>query len=167
MPGCYEVIEDGWMCEDCGALVMSIEMHDRFHAILNDHARAIAVLVNSHLGPKPHEKFDVGERIGPTPGTSWSREVFDEVASGPPVKTGWQRDGSYVPCEECHWTPYPEPEGIPGFALRNLHETGHRKDCPTVPRFTADQERDLRERLDEMDRVRSRGAAEGRNFFIG
>jgi hypothetical protein len=52
-------------CRDCGALIhcSSEPDHDRFHAILNDHARALAVLVTSHLGELPHSKYDVQDRI--------------------------------------------------------------------------------------------------------
>lgn len=53
-------------CQDCGALVRldDQEHHDRFHAILNDHARALAVLVNSHISETAHGKYDVRERLG-------------------------------------------------------------------------------------------------------
>lgn len=57
------------VCEDCGAMVTHADRdtHDRFHAILNHQARAIAVLVNIHVGDRPHSKYNVRERIGENP----------------------------------------------------------------------------------------------------
>jgi hypothetical protein len=57
------------VCEDCGAMVTQADRdtHDRFHAIMNHQARAIGVLVASHVGERPHSKYDVLDRIGPNP----------------------------------------------------------------------------------------------------
>ncbi len=77
--------------------------------------------------------------------------------------TGWQPDGSYVPCPECRWEP--EPDNGPGRAVR-FPGTTHRGDCPTIPRMSREDERALHDKLDEMDRVRRRGAAEARNYVI-
>ena len=51
-------------CE-CGALVALADQtkHDQFHAILNDHARALAVLQNIHLSPLTHDRWDAYDRI--------------------------------------------------------------------------------------------------------
>lgn len=50
-------------CLDCGAVVDNRRAHDRFHAILNDHASALAILTTSHLNERVHDRFDVVERI--------------------------------------------------------------------------------------------------------
>jgi hypothetical protein len=81
--------------------------------------------------------------------------------------TGWQPDGSYVPCPECGWTPAPEPRNSPGGEAVRMPGTTHHGDCPTVQILTPAERRALTERLIEMDRVRRRGAAEARNFVIG
>jgi hypothetical protein len=50
-------------CE-CGALVplKAQADHNRFHSILNDQARAIAVLLSSHLSETSHARYDAYER---------------------------------------------------------------------------------------------------------
>lgn len=58
------------LCLDCGAIVGDTDAHDRFHAILNHHARALAVLTNSHP--------ELRERIGRNR-NNWSAEAFAEV----------------------------------------------------------------------------------------
>ena len=80
--------------------------------------------------------------------------------------TGWQADGSYIPCPECGWEPPKMRHEPPGVPVR-LPGTTHHGDCPTVPRFSPEQERRLRDDIAEMDRVRRRGAAEGRFYVIG
>ena len=81
--------------------------------------------------------------------------------------SGYQADGSYVPCPECRYVP-PE-DTSPSFAVaipvmpRKPGVAIHRGDCPTVPQVS----RETQDRLIEMDRVRRRGAAEARNFVIG
>ena len=64
------------VCLDCGAVVgrFDRDVHQRFHAILNAHARAIAVMVNQ-LPP------DVRERATRGNDNNWSREAFEEVAA--------------------------------------------------------------------------------------
>lgn len=84
-------------------------------------------------------------------------------SSGP---TGWQPDGSYVPCPACRWEPKPERNPAPGVPIRHPGTT-HYGDCPTVPRLSPEDERELRARLTEMDRVRRRGAAEAMFHVIG
>ena len=51
-------------CE-CGALVLlsDREAHDRFHSVLNDHAKALAVLEVSHIAAHVHDRYDVRTRI--------------------------------------------------------------------------------------------------------
>ena len=39
---------DGWLCEDCGVLVLDKTAHTRFHSILSGHAWALAVLKTHH-----------------------------------------------------------------------------------------------------------------------
>lgn len=73
-----EYVGDAVPCLDCGSLVLDTTVHDRFHAILNQHAKAIAVLVNSHIGPLTHDLYNVGERIGKND-NNWSTEAFAEV----------------------------------------------------------------------------------------
>jgi hypothetical protein len=80
--------------------------------------------------------------------------------------TGRQPDGTYVPCPECRWEPPIERNPPPG---RPVHFAGtrHYGDCPTVAMLSPAEERELQAKLDEMDRVRRRGAAEAANFVVG
>lgn len=78
--------------------------------------------------------------------------------------TGWQADGSYVPCPECEYVP--QAFDGPGIPL-HIPGTIHKSTCPAVSRLSPTDERELHDRLNEMDRVRRRGAAEVRNYVIG
>jgi len=80
--------------------------------------------------------------------------------------TGRQKDGTYIPCPQCNWTPPIERNPGPGYPVLSTGIT-HYSDCPTIPTFTPQERRELVERLAEMDRVRRRGAAEAMNFWIG
>jgi hypothetical protein len=51
------------VCQDCGALVGERESHDRFHAILNEHALLLALLKVSHLAAHVHDRYDIDERL--------------------------------------------------------------------------------------------------------
>ena len=82
------------------------------------------------------------------------------------IQTGWQADGSYVPCPECRWAPAVERNPAPGIPVR-FPGTTHHGDCPTVQIMSRAEEAELRDRLVEMDRVRRRGAAEAANYWIG
>jgi len=80
---------------------------------------------------------------------------------------GWQEDGSYVPCELCHWMPSPpdarearRPGRVPPPPVGS---STHYGDCPTVPRPS----KELLDRLAEMDRLRRKAEVESRNYFIG
>lgn len=55
------------VCSDCGAIVANKRTHDRFHAIGNHQAKAIGVLVVSHIAEHVHDRYDVRERIGDNP----------------------------------------------------------------------------------------------------
>lgn len=70
-------IENG-ACLDCGVAVTDEDTHQRFHAILAHHARALAVLEVSHIAPHVHDRYDVRERIGRNE-NNWSAEAFAEV----------------------------------------------------------------------------------------
>lgn len=70
-------------CEDCGSVVPADlrPTHDRSHAIQNDTARAAAMLLVAHIGPKPHDKYDVKDRFDAGRNeNNWSREAFREVS---------------------------------------------------------------------------------------
>lgn len=82
----------------------------------------------------------------------------------PRSATGWQADGSYVPCPECKWRP-PTWDG-PGTPVR-LAGTIHNGWCPTIPRLSPEAERELRARLKEFDDCRRRAWAHARNYVIG
>lgn len=85
-------------------------------------------------------------------------------------KVGWQVDGSYVPCPSCGHVPPADDPSVPGVAMHVMPRTSgtaiHKGDCPTVD-LPQDVKRKLLDDLAEMDRVRRRGAAEARNFWIG
>jgi hypothetical protein len=80
-------------------------------------------------------------------------------------ETGWQDDGSYVPCPECGYTPAPDNPDMPGVAI-HIPGTIHESSCPKVPNLSPEAADKLREKLKEMDRVRARGWAEARNAWI-
>lgn len=82
--------------------------------------------------------------------------------------TGWQDDGTYVPCPECKWAPPAENPELAAFSTP-LHWGGttHHGSCPVIPRLSPEDERALHDRLAEMDRVRTRGAAEAMFYVIG
>lgn len=82
-----------------------------------------------------------------------------------PLATGWQSDGTYLPCPACRWEP-PTERLRPGAAY-HFPGTTHHGDCPTIPRLSPAQQRELQAKLDEMDRVRRRGAAKARSYVIG
>lgn len=71
-------------------------------------------------------------------------------------------------CDECGvetWEsgdPY-EGMGVPVV----LGGQRHKSTCPMVQRFSQEQIDDLMDRLAEMDRVRRRGEAEARNYWLG
>ena len=73
------------LCLDCGAAVTDRKAHTRFHAILGDHGRAVAMLMTTHIAPSVHDKYDVKERFDAKRNTNnWSAEAFDEVAGTRP-----------------------------------------------------------------------------------
>lgn len=83
--------------------------------------------------------------------------------------TGWQKDGSYVPCEACGWEPAPVPRRrnrLPGKAV-HWPGTTHYGDCSTIPRLTAEDEAKLRADLDAIRECHRRAWAESRNYVIG
>lgn len=53
--------------------------------------------------------------------------------------TGWQADGTYVPCPECQWAPRAERKPPPVRPVQ-FPGTSHHADCPTVPRLSSDIE---------------------------
>lgn len=69
------------VCRDCGARVADRAVHDRFHSILNGHATAIAVLVNTHASAPRHDRYDVRERIAKRPFDNWSADALAEVTA--------------------------------------------------------------------------------------
>lgn len=84
--------------------------------------------------------------------------------------TGWQPDGSYVPCVSCGWEPPPDPprrRNHPGEPVRMTGWTFHHAHCSTIPRPTAEDERKQREWQDENRRRMARARAEARNYVIG
>lgn len=82
------------------------------------------------------------------------------------MTTGWQVDRSYVPCPSCRWAPKVERHAAPGTPT-HMPGTTHYGDCPTIPRLSREDERALQLRLDDMDRMRRRGAATAHTFVIG
>lgn len=81
--------------------------------------------------------------------------------------TGWQDDGSYVPCPECEWAPPIERNPPPGRRLGGQTGTYHDGDCPTVPHLSPEAQRELQAALDEISRCRRRAMASARNYVIG
>jgi hypothetical protein len=69
-------------CKDCGSVIRDPRVHDRFHAILDDHATAIAVLLTSHVNEAQHAKYDVVERANKGRNKdNWSAEAMAEVVA--------------------------------------------------------------------------------------
>jgi len=80
----YEPRLDGSQCcLDCGAIIADRDAHTRFHSILNGHAWVLAVLKNTHLSDRTHDRYDAVERIDSKQFDSWSADAFAEVAAPP------------------------------------------------------------------------------------
>lgn len=105
-------------CEDCGSVVPEglRPIHDRHHAIQNDGARAIAMLMVTHIAPHVHDRYDVKDRFDAKRNTdNWSAEAFAEVTSeldaeppGFPIGLGGRR----VPAEPGVDMSAPDDHGI-------------------------------------------------------
>ncbi len=80
--------------------------------------------------------------------------------------TGWQPDGSYVPCPECEWTPAVERNSPPGRPV-HFPGTSHYGDCSTVPRLSPETQRQLQDALDDIARCRRRAWATAHTYVIG
>ncbi len=55
-------------------------MHNRFHAILNHHGKALAILQVAHIAAHVHDKYEAYDKIG-QPEDSWSADAFAEVVA--------------------------------------------------------------------------------------
>ena len=73
---------DSVVCADCGAFVMDVAAHTRFHSILSAHAWALAVLKTSHIAAHVHDRYDAVERIDSKRFDSWSADALAEVIGG-------------------------------------------------------------------------------------
>lgn len=89
--------------------------------------------------------------------------MSERAEGSEPVSTGWQDDGSYVPCPDCGWKPAPHKG--PGIPVRQAGTT-HNGDCPQFA-WIAESERELAPVLEAMARARRRAAAEAANYVIG
>ena len=78
------------------------------------------------------------------------------------AETGWQTDGTYVPCPVCGWEP--EPDRGPGVLVRWPGTTHHRT-CSRVPDLSPSPE--LLIKLREIEDAHRRAAASVHNYFIG
>ena len=67
------------LCNDCGALVADMVVHDRFHSILSSHGWALAILKTHHLSAEIHDKFDIPERIDSRKFDNWSADALAQV----------------------------------------------------------------------------------------
>jgi hypothetical protein len=76
---------DSVVCADCGAFVLDVSAHTRFHSILSGHAWSLAVLKTSHVAAHTHDQYDVVERIDSRKFDSWSADALAEVAGLRPV----------------------------------------------------------------------------------
>ena len=72
---------DSVVCLDCGAFVMNVTAHNRFHSILSGHAWALAVLKTAHVAAHIHDLYDVVERIDSKQFDSWSADALSEVVA--------------------------------------------------------------------------------------
>lgn len=93
-------------CEDCGAVVPEQlrPTHDRAHAIQNDTARAVAMLLVAHMREDLHDRYDVKERFDAKRNqNNWSAEAFSEVVG---------QAGVRVPAEPGVDTSDPNDHGI-------------------------------------------------------
>ena len=79
-------------------------------------------------------------------------------------ETGWQSDGSYVPCPDCKVEP--RMYDGPGTAV-HMPGTVHDADCPRVPHLSPEAEAKLLADLREIDECRRRAWANARNYVIG
>jgi len=76
---------DSVVCGDCGAFVMDVAAHDRFHSILSAHAWCLAVLKTSHIAAHVHDQYDAVDRIDSKKFDSWTNDALAEVTGGVPV----------------------------------------------------------------------------------
>lgn len=84
----YDTRSGRQVCLDCGAHVEEPEAHTRFHAILNDTARAVAVLTVAHLGPSVHDLYEAYDTIQKNRNqNNWSAEAFAQVVADLPDAT--------------------------------------------------------------------------------
>lgn len=79
-------------------------------------------------------------------------------------ETGWQPDGSYVPCPSCDWTP--APDNRPGVAI-HWPGTTHRNDCPTIPRLSPEARAELQRKLEDIARAHRDAWRAARDMWIG
>ena len=72
---------DSVVCADCGAFVMDVAAHTRFHSILSGHAWSLAILKTGHASAGVHDRYDVVERIDSKRFDSWSGDALAEVVA--------------------------------------------------------------------------------------
>jgi hypothetical protein len=70
---------DSVVCMDCGAFVLDVAAHNRFHSILSGHAWVLAVLKTAHIGASVHDQYDAVERIDSKTFDNWSADALAEV----------------------------------------------------------------------------------------
>lgn len=93
-----------------------------------------------------------------------------------PPGIGWQADGSYVPCPQCHWVPAPtsrREQEMPGRALHFVPgvpgvpgSATHEGNCPVVDLSPEAKER-LRAKFEEFAAASRRAWESARNYVIG
>ena len=77
---------DSVVCADCGAFVMDVAAHTRFHSILSAHAWALAVLKVTHIAAHVHDKYEAYDKIDSKQFDSWTNDALAEVTGGNPER---------------------------------------------------------------------------------
>ena len=67
------------VCMDCGAFVMDVAAHTRFHSIMGAHAWALAVLKTAHIAAHVHDKYEAYDKINSKTFDSWSGDALAEM----------------------------------------------------------------------------------------
>lgn len=79
----YAITDSGIdYCQDCGVAVVDRTAHTRFHSILASHGWVLAVLKNTHLAARVHDRYDAVERIDSKRFDNWSSDALAEVMEG-------------------------------------------------------------------------------------
>ena len=145
------------VCTHCDLIIAKgEEVHPTvtpFHVRCPDHDQCYVLCVDDH--PEYIEWYT----------KRFNRAPVQRIKRDP----GWYGkypDWEYVPCTSCRYIDPVLFHTGPGVPI-HFASTVHPSSCPTLPHLTLEQERELREKLEEIDRARRRAWADSWNHVIG